>query len=45
MKSSKVPRVRDSRLRQVTARERGARRSSGKESTPLGRGTAGEPGH
>ncbi len=31
MESSKAPRAHDSRLRQVTARDRGARRPPGKE--------------
>ncbi len=31
MESSKAPRARDSRLRQVTARDKGARRPPGKE--------------
>ncbi len=35
MESSKAPRARDSRLRQVTARDRGARRPPGKEDHSL----------
>ena len=43
MKSGKAPRARDSRLRRVTARDRGARRPPGEEERSLGRGTTGEP--
>ncbi len=45
MESSKAPKKRDSRLRQVTARDRGARKPLGKKSAPIGRGTARELCH
>ena len=45
MESSKAHRARDSRLRQVTTRDRNVRRPQGKEEHSLGRGTTGEPWH
>ncbi len=45
MESNKAPRARDSRLRQVTARDRGARGLQGKRSASLGKRTAEESCH
>ncbi len=45
MESSKAPRARDSRLRQVTARDKGDGRPLGKEERSPDRVTAGELCH
>lgn len=43
MKSSKALKTRDSRLCQVIARDKGAKRPLGEEECSLGRGTIGMP--
>lgn len=45
MKSGKIPGARDSKLRWVIARDKGAKRPSGEEERSLDRGTIGEPCH